>query len=246
MGGCSLWAAAVCVDFQFSPAPEAPPCAWPRGGQRPCRARRQKRRLAAEDEVLDLHAGKGVDVVERLIPDVEVSALAQAQGQQRLFLLPVAEFFGVGFQMGAGKAQFAQYGEKLRHIRAALPGQRAQIAAQEGGVLGDDGNAQAAAAPDAARVRRHFARQKPQRRGLAAAVAAQQRHALAAQYGQADAPQRRAAIKAHAGRFPDRRGARHDRARGAGALRRPRPRGAKAGSSVRRPPRGGARCPWRA
>ena len=52
-------------------------------------------------------------------------------------LLPVAEFGGVGFQMGAGKAQLAQYGEKLRHVRAALPGQRAQIAAQEGGVLGD-------------------------------------------------------------------------------------------------------------
>ena len=61
----------------------------------------QKRRLAAEDEVFDLHAGKGVDVVERLVPEVEVGALAQAQGQQRLFLLPVAEFFGVGFQMGA-------------------------------------------------------------------------------------------------------------------------------------------------
>ena len=40
MGGCFHGAAAVCLLFSSSPPREAPLCAWPRGGRRPCRVRR--------------------------------------------------------------------------------------------------------------------------------------------------------------------------------------------------------------
>ena len=39
-------------------------------------------------EALELHTGVDVDVVERLVPDVEMGALAQARGEEDLFLLP--------------------------------------------------------------------------------------------------------------------------------------------------------------
>ena len=41
----------------------------------------QQRRLVFEQQLFDLHAGKDVDVVERLVPDIQMRRLAQAFGQ---------------------------------------------------------------------------------------------------------------------------------------------------------------------
>ena len=46
-----------------------------------------------EDEVFHLHAGKHVDVVERLIPDIQVRRRTEAFAQQDLLFLALTERF---------------------------------------------------------------------------------------------------------------------------------------------------------
>ena len=48
----------------------------------------EHRGLIFQDQLLHLDAGKQVDIVQRLVPHIEVGALAQAGGQQEL--LPVS------------------------------------------------------------------------------------------------------------------------------------------------------------
>jgi hypothetical protein len=46
---------------------------------------------APQDQILNLLAGEDVHIVKRFIPDVEMCFLAEAPGNQNLFLLPFAE-----------------------------------------------------------------------------------------------------------------------------------------------------------
>lgn len=52
-----------------------------------CRAQRTAAWPVFEQQLFDLHAGKDIDVVERLVPDIQMCRLAQAFGQQHLLFL---------------------------------------------------------------------------------------------------------------------------------------------------------------
>ena len=96
---------------------------------------------------LQLHPGKHVHIVQRLVPDVQMGALAQAPGQQDLFLLSGAVAAHILLQLGAGEVQLAQDGLKEGLVNPGGRSECRQIPLQAGGVLGHIGDVQAGGQP---------------------------------------------------------------------------------------------------
>ena len=69
--------------------------------------------------LLYLHARNDVHVIERLVPDIQIGALAQTQRQQRLFLLPRAPRLGARAEAAHIQSQPVQHAAHRRGIEAA-------------------------------------------------------------------------------------------------------------------------------
>ena len=126
--------------------------------------------------------------------------LAQAAGQQHLFLLSAGVAAHVPGKLRALKVQLAQYGQQQRLVHAACSGVVVHAAGEARGVLRHIGYDQSAADLHPAGVGHVLAQQQAQKAALAAAVAAGERDPVAAFYLQphagADVPT--AVVHAHA------------------------------------------------
>ena len=80
----------------------------------------QQGRPECLQQLLDLDAGENVDVVQRLVPDVQMGGLAQAAGQQHLFLLSLAVLLHRQVELLPLKSQVAQDGQAAALVNAAL------------------------------------------------------------------------------------------------------------------------------
>ena len=92
-------------------------------------------------QLLDLDAGENVDVVQRLVPDVQMGGLAQASGQQYLFLLSGGVVAHILLELHPLEAQLPQDRKEQALIETVPGGVVPQPAPQTGGVLrhvGDD------------------------------------------------------------------------------------------------------------
>jgi hypothetical protein len=74
---------------------------------------KQQGRAVFQDQLFDLDAAQHVDVIQRLIPDIEVRLLAQTAGQQDFLLLPRGKITHIFFKLYAGEVQLAQDGFEL-------------------------------------------------------------------------------------------------------------------------------------
>ena len=95
----------------------------------------RERRTEREQQLFNLDAGEDVDVVEGLVPDVQVRGLAQASRQQHLFLLSGGKVAHILFKLYPFKAQLAQDRLEKALVDVAVCRIAAQAAAQTGGVL---------------------------------------------------------------------------------------------------------------
>ena len=69
---------------------------------------------------LNLHPREDINVVEWLIPDVHMGLLAEAPGEQYLFLLPRAVIPHVLFKLDPREIQFSQDGFEQRLVNLLL------------------------------------------------------------------------------------------------------------------------------
>ena len=67
---------------------------------------------AFQNELFDLHPAPKVNVVEGLVPDVEMGLFAEAFGEKNFLLLAFGKGGHVAVEMIARKAHFAQEGEE--------------------------------------------------------------------------------------------------------------------------------------
>ena len=141
-----------------------------------------------QQQLLNLHPGEQVDIVQRLIPDIQVGALAQAGRDQHLFLLSGAVLPHIPLKERPGKAQLPQDGQKSGHLDPLLlrPGHGA--APQVVRLLGDIGNLQPRSPEEGARVGDLLPQRQPQQAGLARAVAPLQAQPVPLAYCKADWP----------------------------------------------------------
>ena len=112
----------------------------------------QKGGLGVQDQPLDLHTGKDVNIIERLVPDIEMGLLAQAPGKQNFFLLTVAEVGNIFVKLRAGKIQLAQDGFEKTLVDLQILRVGAQIAGKAFGALGNVGDFQPVAFVKLARM----------------------------------------------------------------------------------------------
>ena len=68
---------------------------------------------AGQQQLLQLHAGEHIHVIQGLVPDVQVCALTEAGRQQHLFLLARAVFAHILFKLGPREVQLAEDGLPL-------------------------------------------------------------------------------------------------------------------------------------
>ena len=76
--------------------------------------------LVGLNQRFDLHAAEYVDVVERLVPDVEMRRRAEAGGQQNFLFLALAEGRQRLVELLAAKVHVAQNGLEKRFIQIVL------------------------------------------------------------------------------------------------------------------------------
>ena len=98
--------------------------------------------LVFEQQVLYLHAGKDINVVERFIPDIQMRLFAQAFGKQNLLFLPLAEFVQSLFKLLPRKIKFPQDGFEKSFVKKIAPDIFIQRPVQSCCTLRDIGNFQ--------------------------------------------------------------------------------------------------------
>ena len=91
---------------------------------------------ADPQELLKLHPGEDINIVQRLVPHIQVGALAQAAGKKHLLFLPGAIIGQILFKLYPREVQLAENGLELCLVQFIAPRELAQAAPQEGGVLG--------------------------------------------------------------------------------------------------------------
>ena len=93
-----------------------------------------------QQQLLQLHPGVDVHVVQRLVPDVKVSRLTEALGQEDLLFLSGAVRLQRLIKLAPGKAQLPQDGLEKGLLRPTLPDEVLQLPPEKGGVLGQHGH----------------------------------------------------------------------------------------------------------
>ena len=68
---------------------------------------------AGPQELLKLHPGEDINIVQRLVPHIQVGALAQAAGKKHLLFLPGAIIGQILFKLYPREVQLAENGLEL-------------------------------------------------------------------------------------------------------------------------------------
>ena len=139
-----------------------------------------------QQQLFELHAREDVDIVERFVPEVEVSRRAETCRQKHFLFLPGAVGGQILFKLSAGKIQLAQNGVKKRAVDLALRGVVGQSAQELRGILFHAGDLRSLAALHVAGVGERLSRQQLQKARLARAVVAAQGDAIPREDGQID------------------------------------------------------------
>ena len=105
----------------------------------------QQRGPVLQQQLLHLHPGDHVDEVQRLVPHIQVGLVAEAGGQQHLFLLAAAVLRQIPFKLlPGGKSSFRRMVRNRVPSSPPFPGEVRQAPAQAVRALADIGDHQAA------------------------------------------------------------------------------------------------------
>ena len=74
-------------------------------------------RAAGEEQILELHAGKDIDIIQRLIPYKEMGGFAEGFCQKYFFLLTLAVSFNLLLKLRAFQPELCQHGAKERAVQ---------------------------------------------------------------------------------------------------------------------------------
>ena len=77
--------------------------------------------LVFQQKRFDLHPGKHIDIIERLVPDIKMGRRCQAGCQKDLLFLPLGIILHVFKELGAFKVQLAQDRQKQAFVQAPFP-----------------------------------------------------------------------------------------------------------------------------
>ena len=141
-----------------------------------------------EDQLLQLHPGKQVDVVQGLVPHVQVGPPAQAGRQQDLFLLAGAVLGHIPFKELPAEVQLAQDGEQLGPVHPLPLRPVWQRAGQVVRLLGYVGDEEARGSAQGPGVGELLPQGQAQQAGLARPVAPLQAQPLSRLQGKGDRP----------------------------------------------------------
>ncbi|MNJ75514.1 hypothetical protein D3C77_726220 [compost metagenome] len=83
-----------------------------------------------QQQLFDLHPGNDVDKIERFVPNMQMSAFAEAFRDQNLLLLTAAKRSDVLFELQARKIEFSQNCFEQAFVKLAGSGEFRQIAPQ--------------------------------------------------------------------------------------------------------------------
>ena len=131
-------------------------------------------RAALQQQLLDLAPGENVDVVQRLVPEVELGRLAEAPGQEDLLPLPHAEALHGLLELAPGEVQLPQEGQEQGPVQTVSLRVVRQGSGKAPRVLLQIGDHQAAGQPHGPRGRGGLPGQQAQEAGLSGPVGARQ------------------------------------------------------------------------
>ena len=77
--------------------------------------------LVFQQKRFDLHPGKHIDIIERLVPYIKMGRRCQAGCQKDLLFLPLGLILYVFKELGAFKVQLAQDRQKQAFVQAPFP-----------------------------------------------------------------------------------------------------------------------------
>ena len=114
---------------------------------------KQKGGPVFQKEFLDLHPRNHVDEIQRLVPDIQMSPLAETGSNQNFLFLPAAEVFHILIKLLSGKAHFSEAGFQQRFLDSPASGILSESSLQKIAALGNTGNDQPPVDPQFAAVR---------------------------------------------------------------------------------------------
>ena len=91
--------------------------------------------LILQQQFFYLHSGKHVDIIERLIPHIQVGRCEQAGGDQQFLFLPFGIFLHVFGELSLFQAELPEYGAKQADSQAAFQAKVREASCQPRGIL---------------------------------------------------------------------------------------------------------------
>ena len=130
--------------------------------------------LFPHNQLLQLHPGIEINVVQRLIPHVQMGTPAQTDRQQQLLFLPVTVTGHIHRKKLPWKIQLPQHAQQQRNLYSLCSGPLHKIPLQKSGVLGHIGDFQSGDLLYGSCAGFGLTQQQTQKAGFPAAIPARQ------------------------------------------------------------------------